>query len=185
MPVMLASLPAILAVVLVVAILVLVAILVRLELRRKRRPQPAAAVTIEAVAPVAVPAAQPIASPVAQPATPPPSPVTGAPPAGAYLQLETVAGQTPQRFPLNATPVIIGRDPTCTIPVAEGLAAVSRRHAQIERDDDDYILTDLGSENGVFVNGARIGRNLLRDGVTISLAQAVSFTFHADRRSQP
>lgn len=167
----------ILAASLVVVILVLVATLVRLELRRKRQPR-LAAVEAEPALPTAAPTT-PAAAPVA------PAPANNTLPTGAYLQLETVAGQTPQRFPLAAAVVTIGRDPTCTIPVAEGLAAVSRRHAQIERDGDDYILTDLGSENGVFVNGARIGRNLLRDGVTISLAQAVSFTFHADRRNQP
>jgi hypothetical protein len=165
----------ILAASLVVVILVLVVTLARLELRRKRQPRQGA-VEAEPALPIAAPTI-PVAAPVA--------PADTASSIGAYLQLETVAGQTPQRFPLAAAVVTIGRDPTCTIPVAEGLAAVSRRHAQIERDDDDYILTDLGSENGVFVNGARIGRNLLRDGVTISLAQALSFTFHADRRSQP
>lgn len=176
-PVVLAALPTILAALLVVVILVLVVILMRKELRRKRQAHQAVVMEAEPVAPVAVPLTPP-AAPV------PSSPIVSAPPAGAYLQLATVAGQPPQRFPLTAAAVTIGRNPTCTIPVAEGLAAVSRRHAQIERDGDDYILTDLGSENGVFVNGVRIGRNLLRDGAVISLAQAVSFTFHIDHRSQ-
>ena len=176
-PVVLAALPAILAALLVVVILVLVVILVRKELRRKRQPHQDSVVEAEPVVSVAAPPIPPVA-PV------PVSPIVSAPSAGAYLQLATVAGQTPQRFALTAAVVTIGRDPTCTIPVAEGLAAVSRRHAQIERDGDDYILTDLGSENGVFVNGVRIGRNLLRDGAVISLAQAVSFTFHIDHRSQ-
>lgn len=181
-PITLAALPAILATVLVVVILVLVVILVRKELRRKRRPHPVDAVE---VAP-RLPAVQ-----AASPVTPSPAPpIASALPTGAYLQLAIIAGQTPQRFPLTSPVVTIGRDPTCTIPVAEGLTAVSRRHAQIECNGDDYILTDLGSENGVFVNGERIGRNLLRDGAVISLAQAVSFTFHtshnaAHLRSQP
>lgn len=163
---------------LVVTILVLMVILVRLELRRKRRSHPNANVEVEPVAPAVTTLAAP---PIAQAE---PLPATSTSSAGAYLQLETVAGQAPQRFPLTARIVTIGRDPTCTIPVAEGLTAVSRCHAQIECDGGDYILTDLGSENGVFVNGARIGRNLLRDGVVISLAQVVSFTFHADCRSR-
>lgn len=175
-PVVLAALPAILAASLVVVILVLVVILVRKELHRKRQAHQAGVMEAEPV--VTVPPIPP-AAPV------PVSSVASAPFAGAYLQLATVVGQTPQRFPLTAAAVTIGRDPTCTIPVADGLAAVSRRHAQIERDGDDYILTDLGSENGVFVNGARIGRNLLRDGAVISLAQVVSFTFHTDHGSQP
>jgi len=161
-------LPAIFTALLVVTILVLsVIILVWLELRRKRQLRLATAETE-------------LASPDKASIVP----VVDAPPSSAYLQLETVAGQTPQRFPLTAAVVTIGRAPDCTIPVAERLVAVSRCHAQIERDGDDYILTDLGSENGVFVNGARIRRNLLRDGVVISLGQVVSFTFHGNRRSQ-
>ena len=69
--------------------------------------------------------------------------------------------------------ITIGRDPACTIPLDAALAPVSRRHAQIERDGDDYILTDLGSENGLFVDGVRGGplrqASLLVSNVTISV----------------
>ena len=39
---------------------------------------------------------------------------------------------------------------------------VSRRHAEIVREgDDDYVIRDLGSLNGTFVNRHRIERAVL------------------------
>ena len=64
---------------------------------------------------------------------------------------------------------------------SQRLAAVSRRHAQIVYDAGTYILVDLNSENGVSVNGARIGRNRLRDGALINLGEAISFMFHQNQ----
>ena len=191
----------VLAAVILISIVVLVIFLVRLEVRQKSQRRRQAAPIAAAPAPVqtapaqnpspqSAPAAATLPSPLSSPPPSPspllsPSPPPVDPlPTTAYLQLNA-PGQPPQRFPLAAAVITLGRDPACTIPVAEALAPVSRRHAQIERDGDDYILTDLGSENGLFVDGVRAGRNLLRDGAVISLAQVVSFTFHAHHRNQP
>ena len=170
------------AAVILVSIVILLVVLVLFELRRKgQRRQPAAPAPLQSA-----PSAAAIASEPALPIAPLPvsSPPDDALPTTAYLQMNA-AGAAPQRYPLAAAVVTIGRYPACTIPVAESLTPVSRRHAQIERDGDDYILTDLGSENGLFVDGVRAGRNLLRDGAVITLAQAISFTFHANHRNQP
>ncbi|MBE2240384.1 MAG: FHA domain-containing protein [Caldilineaceae bacterium] len=159
--------------VLVVTIFILVVILVAFEVRRRqdqrhgadqpspRQSAPAAETEKERARPQS------------------PQPAGAAPPSTAYLQLVGTE-RAPLRYPLKTALVTIGRDASCTIHVDEGVASVSRRHAQIERDGEDYILTDLNSENGLFVNGARVGRNLLCDGAIISLAQVVSFTFHAN-----
>ena len=50
--------------------------------------------------------------------------------------------------------VSIGRDVENDITINN--LAVSRFHAKIEKEDDRYILKDLGSSNGTFVNGNRI-----------------------------
>ena len=167
-------LPVILAALLVAVILVLATTLVRLEVRRKGQQRLASAEAIP-VPPTGVADNAPAAPPR----------IPTSPPAGAYLQYATDATRALQYYSLNAAVVTIGRDPGCTIQIPESLTAVSRRHAKIEHDGHDYILSDLDSENGVFVDGVRVGRNLLRDGVEISLAQAVFFVFHAERRSQP
>src|SRR5262245_57631912 len=58
-------------------------------------------------------------------------------------------------LPLRAS-AVIGRSPSCRI-LLEG-PGVSRRHARIIiTADDEVMIEDLGSANGVFVNGERIG----------------------------
>ncbi len=56
----------------------------------------------------------------------------------------------------------IGRDTSNHIRLAHG--TVSRSHAMISRDGDQYILTDLLSRNGTFVNRSRTQRAVLRSG---------------------
>ena len=48
---------------------------------------------------------------------------------------------------------------------------ISRVHAQIELLQDEYILTDLGSLNGTYVNGKRIHRARLNSGDQIKLGK--------------
>ena len=63
---------------------------------------------------------------------------------------------------------LIGRSSSCNVVLDAPL--VSRRHAVLEVDVDRAAIADLGSRNGVFVNGVRVlGTRVLRDGDTISL----------------
>src|SRR3954453_4149806 len=60
-----------------------------------------------------------------------------------------------QSFDLKMhTPLIIGRAPTCDVPVFD--PTISRRHAELVCDEENVTLRDLGSSNGTFVNGARV-----------------------------
>jgi hypothetical protein len=63
-------------------------------------------------------------------------------------------------------------------------AKVSRRHARIMRDADEYFIEDLGSTNGTFVNrGRRLipgSRQLLRDGDEIIVGKTF-LRFHVTR----
>lgn len=66
-----------------------------------------------------------------------------------------------EEFPLNYfTELIIGRDPSSTVkydPERDDL--VGRQHAKIARDANDpngFVIQDLNSRNGTFVNGQRI-----------------------------
>ncbi len=65
---------------------------------------------------------------------------------------------------IDRSVVVIGRDESAQIQIP--LSAVSRAHAQIERTGHGYVLRDLGSRNGTWVNGVRIDRDgcPLRDG---------------------
>jgi diguanylate cyclase (GGDEF)-like protein len=70
---------------------------------------------------------------------------------------------------------------------------VSRRHAQVYRqkaEDSDaiyYVVVDLHSTNGTFVNGERISKAFLQDGDKIQIGNTMlKFTFHdeTDHRYQ-
>lgn len=63
----------------------------------------------------------------------------------------------------------IGRTAANDIPV-ENLA-ISRRHAEIIRENDQYRLRDLHSSNGTFVNGVRVTEKILQDGDTILIGK--------------
>jgi len=53
--------------------------------------------------------------------------------------------------PGNGTSFTIGRTQDCDLRIAD--LSVSRRHAQLDRGEDGWLLSDLGSHNGTRVNG--------------------------------
>jgi pSer/pThr/pTyr-binding forkhead associated (FHA) protein len=65
--------------------------------------------------------------------------------------------------------VTIGRLPDNDIVVDN--AAVSGRHAKVYKQGDKYILEDLQSTNGTFINGQRVGTQVLKDGETITIGK--------------
>jgi hypothetical protein len=69
----------------------------------------------------------------------------------------------------------IGRTKENLIRVDE--PAVSRGHAQISLTEEGYILRDLGSENGTFVNGERVDTRVLLEGDRIQIG-TVRFVFY-------
>ena len=46
---------------------------------------------------------------------------------------------------------------------------LSKHHAEIVRENDAYVIFDLGSSNGTFVNGERVKRRVLADGDLVDL----------------
>jgi len=82
-----------------------------------------------------------------------------------------------QRWIIDQDRVIIGRGSDCDIVLPE--RPVSRQHAQIERDDDGYLLRDLASKNGTYVNSQEVRDKpyRLKDGDEIQLALCVRMGF--------
>jgi hypothetical protein len=71
----------------------------------------------------------------------------------------TIAGR---RLELAGERTVIGRSKDCDVQVSD--PNVSRRHAEIRREGDAYVLHDLDSTNGVEVGGKRVRRLELSDG---------------------
>jgi pSer/pThr/pTyr-binding forkhead associated (FHA) protein len=65
--------------------------------------------------------------------------------------------------------VTIGRLPDCDLVVDN--AAVSGRHAKVYKQGDKYVIEDLQSTNGTFVNGQRAGSQALKDGDKITIGK--------------
>ena len=85
------------------------------------------------------------------------------------VQGELTSGLT--EWPLSDE-LVIGRDPGCDIPFADG--SVSRRHSRVFLANDVVYIEDLGSQNGTCVNGERITTaRQLRSGDTVSIGDAV------------
>ena len=60
------------------------------------------------------------------------------------------------RHELADVPLVVGRSRDCDIAVDD--PNVSRRHAEVRHEDGAYWIVDLGSTNGVTVNGKRVER---------------------------
>jgi ABC-type multidrug transport system ATPase subunit len=91
-------------------------------------------------------------------------------------------GATPgQEIVLSQEELVIGRVASCDLIIDS--PGVSRRHARIFAQDGQYLIEDLGSSNGTFVNHNRLSAPcLLQNGDQIQLGNAVHLTFAA---SQP
>ncbi len=78
---------------------------------------------------------------------PPPAPWSGA-----HRGPGDAGRPAPMVFPPGSgTSFIIGRTQDCDLRIAD--LSVSRRHAQLDRGEDGWLLSDLGSHNGTRVNG--------------------------------
>lgn len=82
-------------------------------------------------------------------------------------------------FPLEDEEIIIGRGEENGIVL--NIAEVSRTHAVLTKAEEGYMIKDLGSTNGTFVDKKRIGgKYLLKPGDTIMLGDAIYLTYQAD-----
>jgi len=86
-------------------------------------------------------------------------------------------------FAIDDLPVVIGRETTATLCIAD--ASVSRRHSQIEKEDGHFVIADLESLNGTFVNDVPVKRRKLQHGdrVRIGDSQFIFLTHDADMNS--
>jgi FHA domain-containing protein len=79
-------------------------------------------------------------------------------------------GQPVRTYPLGAAELTIGRSERSDIPLAD--PGVSRNHARVVREGDDFIVEDLRSTNGTEVNGQPVRRRRLANGDMLKLASS-------------
>src|SRR5207244_3400641 len=72
-----------------------------------------------------------------------------------------------ERHQVDKRVVVLGRSQDCDIQLAD--PNVSRRHAELRQEETSYWMVDLGSTNGMEVNGRRLRQAKLEDGDRITL----------------
>jgi pSer/pThr/pTyr-binding forkhead associated (FHA) protein len=78
------------------------------------------------------------------------------------------AGEDERVFRIRSQHIVIGRDERCELVLPS--AAVSRRHACLSCQGDQVELQDLGSKNGVKVNGETVAQRVLEHGDRVRVA---------------
>lgn len=81
------------------------------------------------------------------------------------------------RTEIRGDRMVIGRSRTCELTIRD--SSVSKTHAAIERrPDGTYFVSDLGSTNGIRVNGRQVPGEVLRDGTVFHVGR-FTITFRA------
>ncbi|MEE2959368.1 MAG: adenylate/guanylate cyclase domain-containing protein [Myxococcota bacterium] len=96
----------------------------------------------------------------------------------AVLVLLGSSGEVLKSFSLSRRPLSLGRMPSNTVRLNS--SKVSKFHATIERTENGYEITDVGSRNGTLVNGDKISRKILEAGDSIYLGD-VGFRFEEEQ----
>jgi pSer/pThr/pTyr-binding forkhead associated (FHA) protein len=128
-----------------------------------------------------------VAQSAAQPWTPPPPPaadqapprtIAESPPAADAADGPYLAGSNGDRFAIKAgADTQIGRALDNDIVISD--ASVSRHHALVEARNGAYVVRDLGSQNGTWIGGRRVGAEAaMTPGDPVKFGDAV-FIFHA------
>ena len=125
-------------------------------------------------------------------ASPAPLPAAAAAVVGAETQI-TAATQLPaqpfltlvedpdRRFDITGDRFTIGRGDGNKLQIGAEMTAadtVSRFHATIYRQNDQYVIEDMNSHNGVWVNGQAVPKIALQDGARIGIG-GVEFIYHS------
>ena len=88
---------------------------------------------------------------------------------GPALVVRSGGGRAGEQFSLDKPSTTIGRTPDCDIFFDD--VTVSRRHAAVTRTDIGWVLEDLGSLNGTFLNRARVERGDLESGDEVQIGK--------------
>jgi Nif-specific regulatory protein len=92
------------------------------------------------------------------------------------LRLVALSGpMTGEVLPLHSGEVTLGRDPASEICLAD--RSLSRTHCVLAQEGERWVIRDLGSANGTFVNGVQVRQQTLREGDQIRAGESVFLLF--------
>ena len=96
-----------------------------------------------------------------------------------YMLIMRTGPNPGKSFELTKNELYIGRDINNDIVIND--SEVSRKHSRLILQAGGYVLEDLGSTNGTFVNGQRLmGPHVLRPGEMVMFGENVSLAFESD-----
>ena len=81
-----------------------------------------------------------------------------------------------EKIIINKSVFRIGRESDSDIFLDD--ITISRKHAQIEKIDSRYKITDLGSLNGIYVNSRAVEEKTLENGDKIQIGKYVFYYFY-------
>jgi predicted component of type VI protein secretion system len=97
----------------------------------------------------------------------------------AQFQFVMRSGPTPgATFSLEGDQLLIGRDSSSGVAIND--AEISRKHARLTFQGGKYVIEDLGSTNGTFVNGQRlVSAVVLKSGDVVSFGEQIVLMYEA------
>jgi pSer/pThr/pTyr-binding forkhead associated (FHA) protein len=104
--------------------------------------------------------------------------------AGTYFRLVCLTGTSKgESYVLSGTRIIIGRGDNADIKLNDTKA--SREHAEITKVGNNWVATDLGSQNGIVVNDKKVTQSPLNEGDKIIVGQTVFKFAKVEVNSKP
>jgi pSer/pThr/pTyr-binding forkhead associated (FHA) protein len=88
-----------------------------------------------------------------------------------------------KKLPFDKDSLTIGRKPDNDLQIDN--LAVSGHHARVDRTGSDFILTDLQSTNGTFINNQKVASHKLRHGDNIVIGKHIIVFVDADKKKEP
>ncbi len=92
----------------------------------------------------------------------------------ARLLRQSAIEAAPREIAFTRDELVLGRGETCDVVIPH--ESISREHVRIKKLKPGYVIFDLKSRNGTFVNGRPIGENLLREGMLVRIGE-IEFVF--------
>jgi len=103
-------------------------------------------------------------------------------PAGSALLIVKRGPSEGSRFLLDIDLTTAGRHPNAEIFLDD--VTVSRKHAEFSRSEGQFLVTDLASLNGTYLNGKRVESAPLSDGDEVQVGK-FKLTFYSAHPGQP